>query len=288
MSSIYIKVTLNHSKAISNSNISSREAFWRPIRQSERIELNVSQIENKFIESLGDRLKEYLIQDVSKAIRNIEQGAWDDYFEKLSFRFEKRMEKFHPEERFVFGDFYANGIEARVKLIQELPEYRSLLKKRLLANTVVFSPKIENYSSLILSILVPQAEKLGQFFDSDFEAFQIFLEQYLPLAFKKSITYSSDPQIEDFFNQLNYQFDFPCDKFPDLSLSGSDEDEIQTSESSPPQTFSGNRASHKMDKGNLIWAISNFSLLFPVILTLFVLYYTVQGFQNQSTDCGTF
>jgi hypothetical protein len=175
----------------------------------------------------------------------LEQGFPDQLKNRLRHEFEDRFERRgffreffpFPERREIEKEFISQWA-ARAERIEET------------VSKVSFRAKISGYSSLKLSIEAAPEAALAELF-GDVDAVELFLETAMPYCFNS--TYNND--IAEML-----EFDVKRQASDNASLA-------------PLAAATSNSSSRPVaDKSEKIWKIANYSLVLPVLLTVYIFF----------------
>jgi len=158
----------------------------------------------------------------------------------------------------------------RYKYFNIKPEYKKSLHKIQLAKKVEVSIVNITYSSLLFDLLPAPIDTLIELFDGDCDILKVFLTNYIPQIFLESINISQD-EIEDF--PISVDVDFSpalVEKFLDYSKTREKYGYIGSNK----QSISS------LSNANWLWIISNYSLVVPALLIIFVYYQTFQKIET--------
>jgi hypothetical protein len=130
-----------------------------------------------------------------------------------------------------------------------------------------------NYGSLSLGLDVVGAKGLIEFFNNNFALFQTVLSQYAPIAFAVAATGYDTAYIEGLTCTVNAPRQV-SEAFSGPDSRAGSADSIDDKVAVPMRGQALNWA----------WIVSNTSLIFPVILALFVIYMALQSLTNERAE----
>lgn len=191
--------------------------------------------------------------------------------EHLEIVFRRNFQKkFHQilENKFIYE--LNETQKFRYKYFKIKPEYKKLLYKIQLAKKLEVSIVDITYSSLLFDLLPAPIGTLIELFDGDCDILKVFLNNYIPQVFLESINIPQN-EIEDF--PINVDVDFSpalVDRFVEFSKTRENSCHVG---SNPQYTSSLNNA-------RWLWRISNYSLIVPTLLIIFVYYHTFQKIET--------
>jgi hypothetical protein len=134
-------------------------------------------------------------------------------------------------------------------------EYARLLPK------ILFKARIRGYSSLVFGVDMASVESLAKLFDGSYDAFELFLDQYIPAAF--SATYG--------------EWEGPAEYIltPDASIR-------KTFDSFGSESINNNsKPSSAIHRANWLWIIANTSLVVPSIAALLGAFLMISSIDKQ-------
>jgi hypothetical protein len=268
-----IRIRIRHTDVKSEKfeNSSPRENFWAPVRKNNNYaERSISSLETGLIREFGDHLRAALVQRISQGIRDAEDTL---YGPELRMMLEHYRHFFHefpfPKEKY-WPSFYPNEpltklIEFRQQVFREIPAARTVFERLALTSDVTFSVRIDGYSSLDLSLLVGQIEKLAAVFDSDFESFRVFLDVFVPKAF-------GDVFVDDIANEMSFEINIP-QSIKDVFVQPNVTNPPIVEPTKPPVLGTEAAKSNAEQRAQWLWKLANGSLLIPVLIALAVMYF---------------
>lgn len=174
----------------------------------------------------------------------LEQNFPDQLKNRLRHEFEDRF--WRPE---LFHEF---PFPERRETAKELVKERAAQAERIegTVNKVFFRVKISGYSSLKLSVEAAPEAALAELF-GDVDAVELFLEAAMPYCFGSTYNYDI-PEMLEF----------------EVKQQGSDNASFRTSAAASSSSSTRPVA----DKSERIWRIANYSLVLPVLLTVYIFF----------------
>jgi hypothetical protein len=134
-------------------------------------------------------------------------------------------------------------------------EYARLLPK------ILFKASIRRYSSLVFGVDIANIESLAKLFDGSYDAFELFLDQYIPAAFLK--TYGT------WEGSAEYRLT------PGASIR-------KTFDSIDSESVHNNsKLSSAMHRANWMWIIANTSLVVPSVAALLGAFLMISSIDKQ-------
>ncbi|MDB5227782.1 MAG: hypothetical protein JWN78_1975 [Bacteroidota bacterium] len=247
-----IRIKIEHTQRKESSG-SAKETFWASFQESYRksqrenndnsdsfrsIESYETSIERNF----GRELSDSLIRFCSRGIDNVDRRYYEEFYRK------QYRNKGYPD------DF-------RNTLYKNDPSYREAINKSILASQIIIKTTDIGYGSLSLGIIIEPIDKLLDIFDNNFDLMRIFFESYVPTAFIESIY---DNPYPDKYSDipLSFYYDFP---------QNIKRQQIQEQQPTVKQSFKD-----KLDKTKFLTGLFKSTILLPVFLTLFILYFAFQ------------
>ena len=263
-----------------------RDAFWRAIRRPVDQDDDITQSEGKLRKEFGPALRYLLLQELAEPLRQIEQTLYRGEFRDLEhflFRFfDGPTSEKGGWDRTQALDTFTRLIEQRQQIFRDSPALRRAQEKVASASSVTFSVRLAGYSSLNLDLSIGSLQSLADAFDNDFESFRVFLEAFIPQAFER-VFWQENADRLDFMVQVpaSYEQAFVASPAQPNSAPPSPVAASQPAAASPPGTPARERA-------EWLWRLANGSLLVPLVLALFVMYYgmamlkDLRGSQNEA------
>lgn len=249
-SPISVQVRVEHfDRLVHNSQPveQERSEFWLPYIDAKRTPnqyASIDSLEYKVYSEFGAALKAHLVNHVQKELVAIKKDLLDSEESK-------------------------DGQKLPVAGRTEVREYGELREKRRMAASVIVGVKIESYSSLNLALLFGGAEQLAHIFDSNFDLFRVFLDAYIPIAF-------ADVFGEEFAGRLRYSVDVPQEMEDMFYLTPPITQAVLGQPPAANATPVAAPSPKAIDKAQWAWRLANYSLLFPCLIALVVVYYSVQ------------
>jgi len=257
-----LKVTIR--TGVTNSNLdNTREAFWRTLirKTNSDEETPAAAGENYLLRQFPNELKNNIISALDYKIRRIEDHVFDrDYYRLIG---ELRLRKPNIEKSENLNEYYRTiataikeNAELRETLFSNNDEYRQLLEKRILASQFVFSVSNFKYASLAFDLNIEPAQKVIDFFDNNFEYMQVFLSVYIGDIFNEKFNDNNS-------RVINYT----------VSRDNNSQTRIIQSMSNPVNSNDADeKGKSKLDKAKWYWSVANGSLLFPVLISIYLIY----------------
>lgn len=261
-----LKITIKTDASNSNRD-NLREAFWGSFIEKEnsnekREDYSPAAIgENYLMRQFPSELKDRIISDLDSQIRAVERDVLNsDYwrlFEELLFRIPniEKHENINKYYRAISTAIQENAA-LRKTLITSNEKYRQLLEKRVLAAQFVFSVSNFKYASLGFDLNIEPAQKVIDFFDNNFEYLQVFFNGYVADTFNEQFKSNNSVVI-------NYSVSFD---------NNSQTTTIQTMNNQVNSVDTENKGTSKLDKAKWYWSVANGSLLFPVLISIYLIY----------------
>ena len=280
-----LKVSIRTAEGKSNLD-SAKDRFWQTIIESglrsyDREKLQTAaNCENYFRKEFPSELKNKIVRELDSQIRDIERDVSDrDYwriFEEIRFR-KPNIEKYEDTNEYyrTLATAIHENAELKKTLFADNNKYKELIEKRILASQFVFSISNIKYASLGFELNIEPAQKVIDFFDNNFEYLQVFFSSYVADTFNEK--FNTDGVVE-----INYSVTLDND-FKPTSTSN----KILPNNSSKPESEKG---TSKLDKAKWYWSVVNGSLIFPVIISIYLIYsYSdklnkLQEIQNQKLN----
>jgi|GEM_PF-2021591 len=268
-----ISIRIRHTDVKSEKfeNSSPRENFWVPVRKNNNYaERSITSLETELIREFGGHLRAGLIQRISQGIRDAENTLYGPELEMMLEHYRHFFHKYSfPEEKY-WPSFYPNDplsklIEFRQQVFREMPAARTAFERLALTSDIIFSVRIEGYSSCNLSLLVGQIEKLVAVFDSDFESFRVFLDAFVPKAF-------GDVFVDDIANEMSFEINIP-QSIKDVFVQPNVTNPPIVEPTKPPVLGTETAKLNAEQRAQWLWKLANGSLLIPVLIALVVMYF---------------
>ncbi len=143
---------------------------------------------------------------------------------------------------------------------------------------VFFEADIEGYSSLNLGIDIAGAKELAGILGGNFDVFMMFASAYIPRAFADALDDSIPEQAVDFEIKASGA---TREAFAGVNNATSGQFQQQPTPGPPQGGATKGRVAILGKQIDFIWAVSNFSLLPLVLLTLLVCYVAYQGLAEE-------
>ena len=145
-------------------------------------------------------------------------------------------------------------------------------RRQVAAEELIIEARVVGYGSMEVELIFGTVGKLVSAFDANVELFEMFLATYLPIAFSEAVPLAA--RNSAVLEGLQADFDFTTD-IP-LSLR-----QQFSALPVPPLRKSGDPA--VFDRAKWAWAISNTTLVVPVLLALGVLYVAFSHLSSLTT-----
>jgi hypothetical protein len=138
-----------------------------------------------------------------------------------------------------------------------------------LSSSITIAVEYLKEGSLEIGLIIEPVEKLGRLFDNNFDYFEVFLRSYIPLAFHRALSPTYE---EDFIGWHNVVNQLETEIIPTNDF----QNRFQTNSSTKSKTLSS--------KANWLWIASNTTLIVPVILSSFILYFFHEDVKYRETQ----
>ncbi|MBE7457166.1 MAG: hypothetical protein HS102_11115 [Planctomycetia bacterium] len=259
----------------------ARTSFWASLRETERhSNQSIEEFEATLTHQFGPALRNRLIQAVREEVSEFEKGLFGVEFSAEIWRFLDHELHFMRHEKgwpSAWSDPIVKYFDLRQHALTEVPKFRASLDRLAAAAAVRFSTRIRGYGSLDLELLVGSAERLSEVFDENFDAFRVFLDCFIPLAFADVFT-------SEFAGQMRYEVSPPTAlqkafrKKPSQPVK-----QPSTATADEPHSAAATPHREALRKAEWIWRLANGSLLVPLILALIVLYFGLRELSSLRT-----
>lgn len=242
------------------NDINSKSTFWVYLCKLINKEVADPEIlEKMFKSNFSKSLKDNLKKKLNFELNQIEEIYNIEFYLK---RYPERYVK--NDEGGKSTDFLSDIVklqELKNSYFKENEEYQKLLKKRILASQIDFGIENIYYSSLGFDLIIEPFDKAAELFDNNYELLRTFFDQYVPESFLSSLAMPSNLSIIPI--SINYPNEFKIDFENINKVKGYSNMDYSNS----------NFNQNKWDKARWAWTITNTSLVLPVILALFLLYF---------------
>lgn len=250
-----------------------REAFWAPLRNSEKflsLEFphQISRLEAALCQEFGGELRSALLRQLREGLHSLDSdfypGGMRD-FERFFFRY---MD-FPKDEafRYQFAEAFTRYLEYRQEMWRENTALRKTQEQLAAAAGIFFSTRISGYASLGFDLSVGSFSQLAKAFDGDFDSFRVFLEAFVPVAFGEVF----DPE---FAASLDFTVSVPSSVEQAFDAAAAAPIAAQPATAAPAAVAAHSSAAR--ERAEWLWRLANGSLLIPVIIALFVMFYGAQ------------
>jgi hypothetical protein len=174
-----------------------------------------------------------------------------DFPERLRYRLREQFAE-RSWRRDIFREWFPFPEKMFQEVAKELAKERVAQADRIeeTVNKITFRTKIVGYSSMKLSVEAAPESALKELF-GDVDAVELFLDAALPYCFGSTFT----QEIAD-----------------GLEFEVSARDGIRTSQVLATEAQASNAPRPSSDKFEKIWRIANFSLVLPVLLTIYIFF----------------
>lgn len=252
-----------------------REAFWAPLRNSEKFQslefpYQIWRLEAALCQEFGGELRSALMRQLREGLHGLDSeflpGMRD--FERFFFRY---MD-FPKDEafRYQFAEVFTRYLEHRQEMWRENPALRKTQEQLAAAAGIFFSARISGYASLGFDLSVGSFSQLAKAFDGDFDSFRVFLEAFVPVAFGEVFD-------QKFVAGLDFTISIPSsvEQAFDAAAAAPVAAHSATAAQAPPPAIASHSSAAR-ERAEWLWRLANGSLLIPVIITLFVMFYGAQ------------
>lgn len=244
-----------------------RASFWEPWRGSspDLSNASITQFEAKLCREFGHSLSSALVQHLSEPFRTMDSHLFPSPFrelERLFFHFPER-----ELYRYQIADVLGKLLEQRQQEFRENPSLRHTQDRIAAAAGVMFATKIVGYSSMTLDVTTGSFLELSKAFDGNFDTFRVFLDAFIPTAF-------ADVFSQEFADRLDFSATVPASTQQAFEAASATSAAAHTravpdSGAAPPVA----PTAAARERAEWLWRLANGSLLVPVLLSLFVMYY---------------
>lgn len=265
---IRVRVTVRN-QSFSREN--PREAFWAPYRESpssSESDSAIVELERQFCRDFGGELRDALVQQASVGWRRLESDLFLGGFDDLRHFMLRRSDK-EPYSLDALNRF----LEYRQQMFRDSAPLRRAHERMVAAGSVLFTTRISGYSSLNFDIATGSFGQLATIFDDNFDAFRVFLDAFVPVAFGEVFS-------EDFANQLEFSVVVPrsVEEAFYAAVGGAQSALTPTMPSaatSPPAPTTSDTRDQwgARERAEYLWRLANGSLLVPVVLALAIMFY---------------
>ncbi len=258
-----VKIYIRSNKSESGETI--REQFWNTILYSNEARNKPKDSFSAEIKllGLGSEIKRRIIRHFDNEIQSIVSSLYphDRFFDRqIEKIFYERKDKELSEEQLI-QILHRIRIEqaSRSVSVSDNAEISKLIRKRIAASSLTFDIKNIRYGSLEFDLLAKPASSLLEICENNYELLEIFLSQFIFEAFKDEfVDYSNPIQLETKVEVTT------------KSIMGSLPSQISGLTTQNVNTQSMNT---KSKLAQMIWVLSNTSLIVPFALSILIVMY---------------
>lgn len=246
----------------------ARGNFWAAVRGKDSdSKVSIASLEGKLCREFSRALHRALLDKLSEPLRVLESELFTPFSHFSEWLHFRRPDGDWGEYQII--EAISRLVEQRQAAIRESPTLRQVQERLAAAATVSFATRITGYASLDLALSVGSFPQLAKAFGSEFESFRVFLEAFVPVAFRNvfddeaadrlEFTVSIPSSTEQQFRIVPETSDMPSQQLAPL-----------VSQPAVP----GQGAAR--ERAEWLWRLANGSLILPVLLALFVMYQGVK------------